>query len=136
VEQVNCTDGSRIFHAIKHEQPQTISLLLSFLAPKKASEVLVHLDSAQRDKVIARLATLAPASADVVETLAKIVLNKIETNSARGNTPSTARLVAPATTKPTAPRKLQPEPQFRCRSHLLRAAQKLTHRTLSYAIHG
>ncbi len=55
---------------LKHESPQAVALVVSYLPPDRASRVLAELPEAQREHVVERLATLAPAPVEAVERLA------------------------------------------------------------------
>src|ERR1043166_7015864 len=52
IERLNALGGNQIVRALEREQPSTISVLLSVLPPQKASEVMLHLDTDRRDKVL------------------------------------------------------------------------------------
>ncbi|MEN9573723.1 MAG: Flagellar motor switch protein FliG [Verrucomicrobiota bacterium] len=62
---------------LKHEPPQVIALVISYLAPDRASKVLAELPEAQREHVVERMATLAPAPVESVERLAAALNQKI-----------------------------------------------------------
>ncbi len=63
-------EGRQIFNLIKHEQPQTISFVLSYLEPAKSAEVFALLSPELREEVVERLGTIESTSLDLV---AKIV---------------------------------------------------------------
>jgi flagellar motor switch protein FliG len=73
----------QIFGAIRNEQPQAIALAVSFLEPKKASEVLNFFAPEVRDQIIERLATLGPTPTEVVEILGRIAVKRIGVNMVR-----------------------------------------------------
>ncbi len=70
-------DARQLFNCLKSEQPQTIALVLSFLDTKKASDILNLLDPDPRSMVVERLATLGPIPVNVVEAVAKSLLQRI-----------------------------------------------------------
>jgi flagellar motor switch protein FliG len=70
-------DARQIIHLIRQEQPQTIALIVSYLSPEKASEVLEMLKEDQRGQVIERLATLSPTPIEVVEKVVDVLVSKI-----------------------------------------------------------
>jgi len=76
-------EARQIFNLIKHEQPQTIALILSYFTPVKASQVLGILRSEQRELVIERLATLAPTPIEVVERVVDVLNLKLGGKSTR-----------------------------------------------------
>lgn len=66
VSEIADMDGRQIFNLIKHEQPQTISFVISYLRPAKAAEVFSLLDPELREEVIERLGTIESTSLDLV----------------------------------------------------------------------
>jgi len=68
-------DARQIYNLIKMEQPQTITLVVSYLPADKAAQLLTMLRTELRQDVIERLATLAPTPVEVVEKVIE-VLNK------------------------------------------------------------
>lgn len=83
MQQLIEKDSRQIFNVIKNEQPQTMALVLSFLQPARASEVLGYIPAEVREVVIERLATLAPTPIEVVEKLGEILVKKIGHKSSR-----------------------------------------------------
>lgn len=59
-------EGRQIYNLIKHEQPQTISFVLSYLAPDKSAEVFGLLSPELREEVIERLGTIESTSLELV----------------------------------------------------------------------
>jgi flagellar motor switch protein FliG len=59
-------EGRQVFNLIKHEQPQTISFVLSYLDPAKSAEVFSLLSPDLREEVIERLGTIESTSLDLV----------------------------------------------------------------------
>lgn len=59
-------EGRQIFNLIKHEQPQTISFVLSYLDPGKSAEVFALLSPDLREEVVERLGTIESTSLDLV----------------------------------------------------------------------
>ncbi|PAW81457.1 MAG: flagellar motor switch protein FliG [Pedosphaera sp. Tous-C6FEB] len=80
---------------LKHEPAQAIALVVSYLAPDRASRVLAELPEAQRDSVVERMATLAPAPVETVERLANALNQKIS-NAKPSRPPSRTGGVLPA----------------------------------------
>ncbi|MCF7707895.1 MAG: flagellar motor switch protein FliG [Verrucomicrobia bacterium] len=77
VQKVMEMDPRQVFNLIKHEQAQTIALIVSYLNPDKASRVLSYLNADQRREVVERLATLAPTPTDVVEKVVEILIQRV-----------------------------------------------------------
>lgn len=82
MEQILEMDPRHIFNVLRHEQLQTIALVASFMPADKASELLSLLRPEQRELVVERLATLAPTSMEVVESVAEELQRKLSNNSA------------------------------------------------------
>ncbi len=76
-------DSRQVFNLLKGEQPQTISLILSYLPPDKASEILVMLRSEVREQVVERLATLNPTPIEIVEKVVEVLNKKLGTKHTR-----------------------------------------------------
>lgn len=74
----------QLFNVLKEEKPQVIALVLSFVAPEKASAVLSQLRDEIRDPVIERLATLGPAPIEVLEKLGELLARKVSVKPSRG----------------------------------------------------
>ncbi len=64
-------EGRQIFNLVKHEQPQTISFLLSYLDSEKSAEVFSLLGPDLREEVIERLGTIESTSLDLVSKIAR-----------------------------------------------------------------
>jgi len=69
-------DARQIFNLIRHEQPQTIALVLSYVGSDKAAQVLTFFHVEVRDKVVERVATLAPTPIEVVEKVVEVLVTK------------------------------------------------------------
>ena len=64
-------EGRQIFNLVKHEQPQTISFLLSYLDSAKSAEVFALLGPDLREEVIERLGTIESTSLELVSKIAR-----------------------------------------------------------------
>ncbi len=73
----------QIFNLIKQEQPQTIALIVSYLPPEKASQVLHMMKDEQRQQVVERLATLSPTPIEVVEKVVEMFVGKMSAKPTR-----------------------------------------------------
>lgn len=76
-------DARYLYSLLRTEQVQTIALICSYLPAEKASKLLALIRPELRDQVIERLATLAPVSIEVVESVAEEILNKMASNRTR-----------------------------------------------------
>ena len=74
----------QVYNLIKHEQPQTIALIMSYLGPQKSAELLIHLPPEGRQPIIERLATLAPTPIEVVEKVVEVLNLKAGLQHSRG----------------------------------------------------
>jgi flagellar motor switch protein FliG len=64
-------EGRQSFNLIKHEQPQTISFVLSYLDPVKSAEVFALLSPDLREEVVERLGTIESTSLDLVSKIVR-----------------------------------------------------------------
>ncbi len=69
-------DARQIFNLIRHEQPQTVALVLSYVGPEKAAESLAFFHAELRDRILERIATLAPTPIEVVEKVVEVLVTK------------------------------------------------------------
>lgn len=71
IKDVSEMEGRQIFNLLKHEQPQTISFLLSYLDSAKSAEVFALLGPDLREEVVERLGTIESTSLELVGKIAK-----------------------------------------------------------------
>jgi flagellar motor switch protein FliG len=71
------TDAAQITNFIQSEHPQTIALILSYLRPKQAAEVLSDLPSEKQADVARRIATMGGTSPDVIKEVEKVFEKKL-----------------------------------------------------------
>lgn len=71
IKDISEMEGRQIFNLIKHEQPQTISFLLSYLDSEKSAEVFALLGPELREEVIERLGTIESTSLELVSKIAR-----------------------------------------------------------------
>jgi flagellar motor switch protein FliG len=77
MQQIIELDSRQVFNLVKNEQAQTVALVLSYLTPEKASDVLSMMRADVREQIIERLATLAPTPIEVVEKLVEVLTQKL-----------------------------------------------------------
>ena len=70
IKDISEMEGRQIFNLIKHEQPQTISFVLSYLDSTKSAEVFALLSPELREEVIERLGTIESTSLELVGKIA------------------------------------------------------------------
>lgn len=83
MQQIVDLEPRQVFNLIKHEQPQTIALIVSYLAPDRAAQVVLMLRVETREQVLERLATLAPTPIEVVEKVVEVITHKLGTKHTR-----------------------------------------------------
>ncbi|MBM3846903.1 MAG: flagellar motor switch protein FliG, partial [Verrucomicrobia bacterium] len=66
-------ESRQVANLIKNEQPQTVALVLSYLPPERAAQVLGMTRADIRDQIVERLATLVPTPIEAVEKLVAIM---------------------------------------------------------------
>jgi len=76
-------DARHIFNQLRHEQPQTIAMVASYLAPTKTAEILALMNEDLRQQVVERLASMSPTSVEVVENVVEVLHRKFTNNSIR-----------------------------------------------------
>ena len=74
----------QVYNLIKDEQPQAIALIMSYLGPQRSAQLLVQLPEETREKVVERLATLAPTPIEVVEKVVDVLNQKAGVQRSRG----------------------------------------------------
>ena len=73
MQQIVEMETHSIYNLIRHERPQTIALIMSYLGPQKSAQLLNLLKPDMRESVIERLATLAPTPIEVIEQLVEVL---------------------------------------------------------------
>ena len=76
IQEIADMEPRQAYNLIRHEQPQTIALVLSYAGPDKAAEALSFFQPEQRDKILERIATLAPTPIEVVEKVVAVLVAK------------------------------------------------------------
>ncbi len=71
IKDISEMEGRQIYNLVKHEQPQTISFLLSYLDSTKSAEVFALLGPELREEVIERLGTIESTSLELVSKIAR-----------------------------------------------------------------
>jgi len=79
-------DTRHIFNLVRDEQTQTIAFVISYLPAEKAAQLLGMLREDQRDKVIERLASLAPTPVEVAEKVVEVFNAKLGVKQTRALT--------------------------------------------------
>lgn len=83
MQQIVDMEPRQIYNLLKHEQPQTIALVMSYLGAEKSAQLLVLLRPEIRESVIERLATIAATPIEVVEKIVDVLNHKVGTKHTR-----------------------------------------------------
>jgi flagellar motor switch protein FliG len=83
IKRIAELEAPQIYNLIREEQPQTIALILSYLAPAKASQLVSMLPSEAQQQVTERLATLGPTPVEVVERIIQVLNQRLGGKPAR-----------------------------------------------------
>lgn len=73
------TDPQHLLNFIQNEHPQTIALILSYLDPQKASNILSNLPHTIQAEVAKRIATMDRVSPDVLREVERVLERKLST---------------------------------------------------------
>ena len=76
IQEIIDMEPRQIYNLIRHEQPQTVALILSYTAADKGAETLAFFQTDQRDKILERVATLAPTPVEIVEKVVEVLVAK------------------------------------------------------------
>lgn len=68
-KKINETNPDILANFLRHESPQTIAFILSYLKPEKASTILANLPNGVKSEVILRMAQLDTVSVDVIKSI-------------------------------------------------------------------
>ncbi len=70
-------DSNQLLNVIISEQPQTIALILCYLQPEKAAQVMAELPEETQSEVAYRIATLSNTSPMVIKEIEKVLESKL-----------------------------------------------------------
>lgn len=73
MQQIIEMEPRQIQNLLKHEQPQTIALVMSYLGAARSAQLLVLLRPELREQVVERLASLAATPIEVVEKVVELL---------------------------------------------------------------
>ena len=76
-EFVRKTDATQLLNFIQDEHPQTIALILSYLSPAQASQIISGLAPERQADVAKRVATMDRTSPDIIKEVEKILESKL-----------------------------------------------------------
>ena len=72
-------DAHQLLNVISYEHPQTIALILCYLQPDKAAQVLAELPEDTQSEVAYRIATMSNTSPMVIKEIEKVLESKLST---------------------------------------------------------
>ncbi len=81
IKDISEMEGRQIFNLVKHEQPQTIAFVLSYLDSAKSSEVFTLLGPDLREEVVERLGTIESTSLELVGKIARSLGKHFDTKA-------------------------------------------------------
>jgi flagellar motor switch protein FliG len=70
-------DSTQILNVISSEHPQTIALVLSYISPKQAAEVLAELPAERQTDIVKRVANMGSTSPEYVKEAERILERKL-----------------------------------------------------------
>ena len=76
IQEIIDMEPRQIYNLIRHEQAQTVALMLSYTGADKAASVLAFFQAEQREKILERIATLAPTPVEIVEKVVAVLVAK------------------------------------------------------------
>ncbi|MCQ2749166.1 MAG: flagellar motor switch protein FliG [Clostridia bacterium] len=72
-------DSAQLLNFIQDEHPQTIALVLSYLRPQQAAQLLSGLNKEKQTEVAKRIATMNRTSPDIIREVEKVLESKVST---------------------------------------------------------
>ncbi len=72
-------DSTQVLNFIQNEHPQTIALILSYIDPKNAAQILAELPLEKQTSVIARIANMGITSPEYIKETERILEKKLST---------------------------------------------------------
>ena len=72
-------DSTQVLNFIQNEHPQTIALVLSYIDPKNAAQILSQLPLEKQTSVIARIANMGVASPEYIKETERVLEKKLST---------------------------------------------------------
>ena len=73
------TDSTQVMNFIQNEHPQTIALILSYIDPKSAAQILAELPLEKQTSVIARIANMGFTSPEYIKETEHVLEKKLST---------------------------------------------------------
>jgi len=72
-------DSTQVLNFIQNEHPQTIALILSYLEPRHAAQILANLPLDKQTSVIARIANMGVTSPEYIKETERVLEKKLST---------------------------------------------------------
>lgn len=70
------TDTAQLATLLKGEHPQTVALILSYIQPEKAAEVLAQFEDEEQIEIAERIGTMSGANPTIIEKIEQVMENK------------------------------------------------------------
>jgi flagellar motor switch protein FliG len=80
------TDPRYLFNFIREEHPQTIALILSYLEPEQAAQILSSLPKEMQSDIARRIATMDRSNPEVVKEIEKVLESRLASVIKQGQT--------------------------------------------------
>jgi flagellar motor switch protein FliG len=82
VRELSQMDTRQIFNIIKHEQPQTVAFIMSYLDAKQVSQIIPLFSPQAREEIVERLGSMDSISSELIGKVLKSLGKPIAKNSA------------------------------------------------------
>lgn len=69
-------DTAQLITLLKGEHPQTVALILTYIQPEKAAEVLTQFDEAEQILIAERIGTMSSTNPSIIEKIEQVMENK------------------------------------------------------------
>ncbi|MCC3145209.1 flagellar motor switch protein FliG [Halanaerobium sp. Z-7514] len=81
-DSIRKTEAAQILNFIQEEHPQTIALILAYLSPSKASQILSALPADVQSKVAKRIAVMDRTSPEIIKEVERVLEKKLSSVAA------------------------------------------------------
>lgn len=78
IKEIEAMEPRQIYNLLKHEQPQTVAFILSYLESPKSAQILALFPPQPREEVVERLSTLNSTSIELVNKVARALTQNVQ----------------------------------------------------------
>jgi flagellar motor switch protein FliG len=78
LKEIEEMEPRQIYNLMKHEQPQTIAFIISYLEPARAAAIIGLFPAQSRDEILEKLSTLNSTSVELVNKVAKSLTQNVQ----------------------------------------------------------